>query len=349
MSLTAPESPPTKAASPSRASADSREFPDELRAPRRSASDSPAGSAETARASGRKKMSEATALNVREKINWSGNAPYFLLHLACFAVIWVGASGIAVAVAALLFFVRMFAVTGFYHRYFSHRTFKTSRAFQLVMAVVGTACVQRGPLWWAAHHRHHHAFSDEIEDRHSPRLLGFLRAHMGWFLTKSAAKTELHYVRDWARFPELVFLDRYHVLVPVALGFAMYGLGALLESAAASLGTNGWQMFVWGFVISTVVLYHATYTINSLSHQFGSKRFDTGDDSRNNFWLALLTLGEGWHNNHHHYPSAVRQGFYWWEVDATYYGLALLGRLGLIRELRPVPAHALERDRISRS
>lgn len=298
------------------------------------------------RASGRSRMSAAATSTVRERINWVGNSPYFLLHFACFAVIWVGWSPIAVGVAAFFFLSRMFAVTGFYHRYFSHRTFKTSRAFQFVMACAGTACLQRGPLWWAAHHRHHHAFSDEIEDRHSPRLLGFLRAHAGWFLTPSAAKTEMHYVRDWARFRELVFLDRYHALPALALAFFAFGLGALLERVAPGLGTNGWQMLVWGFVISTVFLYHATYTINSLAHQFGSKRFNTGDDSRNNFWLALLTLGEGWHNNHHHYPSAVRQGFYWWEVDITYYLLAGLSRLGLIWELRPVPSHALERDRV---
>lgn len=298
------------------------------------------------RSSGRERMSEEAVRTVREKVDWVTNIPYFAMHLGVFAVFWVGASPIAVGVAAFLFFIRMFAITGFYHRYFSHRTFRTSRAFQFFMGLLGTACMQRGPLWWAAHHRHHHAFSDEIEDRHSPRLLGFMRSHMGWFLTKSAAKTELHYVRDWAKFPELVFIDRYHLLSPLALTLCVTGLGMLLGRYAPGLGTNGPQMFVWGMVVSTVVLYHATYTINSLSHQFGGKRFDTGDDSRNNFWLALLTLGEGWHNNHHHYPSAVRQGFYWWEVDVTYYLLLTLSKVGLIRDLRPVPSHALERDRL---
>jgi stearoyl-CoA desaturase (delta-9 desaturase) len=283
-----------------------------------------------------------------EQIDWLGNLPYLALHLACFTVFFVGVSPIAVGVAALLFFLRMFAVTGFYHRYFSHKTFKTSRVFQFVMAVAGVSCVQRGPLWWAAHHRHHHAYSDEVEDLHSPRWLGFWRAHAGWFLTPSGALTATQYVRDWSRFRELVWIDRFHGIVPLLFAGAIFGLGAWLEQAAPSLGTNGWQMLVWGFVISTVVLYHATYTINSLSHTYGSQRFDTGDDSRNNLWLAFLTLGEGWHNNHHHYPNTVRQGFYWWEIDITYYLLCGLAKLRLIRDLRPVPAHVLEKNRLHR-
>jgi stearoyl-CoA desaturase (delta-9 desaturase) len=284
-----------------------------------------------------------------EQIDWLGNLPYLGMHLACFTVFFVGVSPIAVGVAALLFFLRMFAVTGFYHRYFSHKTFKTSRVFQFAMAVAGVSCVQRGPLWWAAHHRHHHAYSDEVEDLHSPRWLGFWRAHAGWFLTPSGALTATQYVRDWSRFRELVWIDRFHGVVPLLLAGAIFGLGAWLEHAAPSLGTNGWQMLVWGFVISTVVLYHATYTINSLSHTYGSQRFDTGDDSRNNLWLAFLTLGEGWHNNHHHYPNTVRQGFYWWEIDITYYLLCGLAKLRLIRDLRPVPAHILEKNRLHRA
>ena len=289
------------------------------------------------------------APNANEHIDWLGNLPYLGMHLACFTVFFVGVSPVAVGLAALLFFLRMFAITGFYHRYFSHKTFKTSRVFQFAMAVAGTSCVQRGPLWWSAHHRHHHAYSDEVEDLHSPRWLGFWRAHAGWFLTPSGALTATQYVRDWSRFRELVFIDRFHGIVPLLLAGAIFGLGAFLESTVPSWGTNGWQMLVWGFVISTVFLYHATYTINSLSHTFGSQRFDTGDDSRNNLWLAFLTLGEGWHNNHHHYPNTVRQGFYWWEIDITYYLLLGLSKLRLIRELRPVPAHVLEKSRLHRA
>jgi stearoyl-CoA desaturase (delta-9 desaturase) len=199
--------------------------------------------------------------------------------------------------------------------------------------------VQRGPIWWAAHHRQHHAHSDQQQDVHSPVQRGFLWSHMGWFLSRRHFSPDLSRVRDLLRFPELRVLDRFDILVPVALAVSMMLLGVALERWAPHLGTNGWQMLVWGFFISTVVCYHATYTINSLCHTFGSQRYEADDDSRNNPWLALLTFGEGWHNNHHHYPVSVRQGFYWWEIDLTYYGLKLLQWCGVIWDLKPVPEH----------
>ena len=275
-----------------------------------------------------------------DRVDWLRVLPFVLLHLGCLAVIWVGASPIALLVAALLYAVRMFAITGFYHRYFSHRAFRTSRPMQFIFALVGAASVQRGPLWWAAHHRHHHRHSDAPEDPHSPRH-GFWRSHMGWFLTKRAFATDLRRVPDLARFPELRWLDRFDVAVPAAMAVALYGVGEVLERVAPGLGTNGPQLLVWGFFVSTVVLFHATVTINSLAHRFGSRRFATTDDSRNNLWLALLTFGEGWHNNHHFYASSARQGFRWWEVDLTWYGLRLLAALGLVRDLKPVPAWVL--------
>jgi len=278
-------------------------------------------------------------------IDWIGLIPYAAMHLGCLAVIWVGWSPVAVGVAVSLYFIRMFAVTAFYHRYFSHRTFRTSRAFQFIAAVMGNACVQRGPLWWAAHHRHHHRHSDQEGDVHSPRQLGFFWSHMGWFMTRENSLTDFRSVRDLAKYPELVFLDRHHYIVPLALVGSMFGLGALLERVAPGLGTNAWQMFVWGFLVSTVVLYHAVYTINSVAHVIGKRRYETTDDSRNNFFLALLTLGEGWHNNHHYYPGSTRQGFYWWEVDLSYYGLKALSWVGLVWDLREPPVAIRERHR----
>jgi len=233
--------------------------------------------------------------------------------------------------------VRMFAITGFYHRYFSHRSFKTSRGLQFLFGVLGASAVQRGPIWWAAHHRHHHAHSDSPEDVHSPRQQGFLWSHMGWFLSRGHFAPDLARVRDLQRYPELRWLDRFDILVPVTLAVGVWSLGWVLEWSAPQLGTTRWQMLVWGFFCSTVLCYHATYTINSLAHVFGRRRYATNDDSRNNALLALLTFGEGWHNNHHHYPNAARQGFYWWEVDLTYYLLRTLAALGLIWELKPVP------------
>jgi len=280
-----------------------------------------------------------------QRIDWLRTLPFLALHVAVFAVFWVGVSWTAVAVAVFLYAIRMFAITGFYHRYFSHRTFQASRAVQFVFALVGAASVQRGPLWWAAHHRDHHRHSDQPQDLHSPVQRGFWWSHMGWFLTRGAFETRMARVPDLARYPELRWLDRYDTVVPAALAVALYALGAALERFAPSLGTSGPQLLVWGFVISTVVLFHATVTINSLSHRFGRQRFDTGDDSRNNFWLALLTFGEGWHNNHHFFPGTARQGFRWWELDLTWYGLKLMAALGLVHGLKPVPAWVLSKAR----
>jgi stearoyl-CoA desaturase (delta-9 desaturase) len=273
-----------------------------------------------------------------DRVDWARVLPFVAIHVACLGAFATGASATAVTVAATLFLVRMFAITAFYHRYFSHRAFRTSRAAQFVFALLGASAVQRGPLWWAAHHRHHHAHADRQEDPHSPVQHGFLRSHCGWFLARENFATRLARVPDLARYPELRWLDRYDAVVPAVLAALLFGTGAWLERAAPHLGVSGAQLLVWGFCISTVVLWHATFTINSLAHRFGSRRYATRDDSRNNAWLALLTLGEGWHNNHHRYPAAARQGFFWWEIDVAWYGLRLLEALGVVRDLTPVPA-----------
>lgn len=273
-----------------------------------------------------------------ERIDWARVVPFIGMHLACLAVFWVGFSWTAFWVALGLYALRMFALTAFYHRYFSHRAFRAPRAVQFAFAVLGASAVQRGPLWWAAHHRNHHRHSDRPEDVHSPVQRGFFWSHVGWFLTRRGFATDWSVIPDLAKFPELRLLDRFDLLVPVALATALYALGTWLETAHPDLGTSGGQMLVWGFFISTVVLFHATVTINSLAHRFGSRRFDTPDNSRNNLWLALLTFGEGWHNNHHHYPGSARQGFRWWEVDLTYYLLRAMAAVGLVHTLKPVPA-----------
>jgi stearoyl-CoA desaturase (delta-9 desaturase) len=272
-----------------------------------------------------------------DRIDWLRASPFVVMHLACLGAIWTGVSTVAVLVAVALYAVRMFALTGFYHRYFSHRTFRTSRAVQFVFALIGASCVQRGPLWWAAHHRNHHRHTDTTLDPHSPSVHGFLWSHAGWFLTPRGFRTEIERVPDLAVYPELRWLDRFDTAIPVALAVALFGLGKLLQYVAPGLGTDGWQMLVWGFFISTTVLFHATVTINSLAHRYGKRRFDTRDDSRNNVWLALITFGEGWHNNHHFFPGTVRQGFRWWEIDMTYYGLVLMSWLGLVHDLKPIP------------
>jgi len=283
-----------------------------------------------------------------EKIECLRVLPFIVLHLACFAVFWVEFSAVAVSVAVVLYLLRMFAITGFYHRYFSHKAFKTSRPVQFIFAFLAASAAQRGPLWWASHHRHHHAHSDHPEDPHSPKQHGFFWSHLSWFLANKNFRLKKERIKDWLQYPELKLLDRFDVVAPLALALGLFGLGAWLESAAPHLQTNGLQLFIWGFVISTVLLYHMTFTVNSLAHVWGKRRFLTNDDSRNNPVIALFTLGEGWHNNHHHFPSSARQGFYWWEIDLTYYGLKILSALGLIWDLRKVPVEVLSQKRTSK-
>jgi stearoyl-CoA desaturase (delta-9 desaturase) len=271
-------------------------------------------------------------------VDWARILPFIGIHLAALAVIWVGFSWTALVICLAAYAVRMFGITAFYHRYFSHRAFSASRPVQFLGAVLGNAAAQRGPLWWAAHHRKHHKHADTDADVHSPSRDGFMWCHMGWWTDPQACRTDLDQVRDFARYPELRWLDRFDVAAPIAFAALIFGLGAALEAWAPALGVTAWQVLIWGFFVSTVLLYHATFTINSLCHSFGSQRYATKDQSRNNGFLALLTFGEGWHNNHHHYPVAAKQGFFWWEFDLSYYGLRLMQALGLVRALRPVPA-----------
>jgi stearoyl-CoA desaturase (delta-9 desaturase) len=283
-----------------------------------------------------------------DKFEFRRCLPFLFLHLGCLGVIWTGWSWTAVWVAVALYFFRIFAITAFYHRYFSHRTYRTSRAGQFIFAALANTAVQRGALWWAAVHRHHHRHSDEEPDVHSPSLRGFWWSHIGWMTSSRNFPTDYASIRDLAQYPELVFLNRFDLLVPALVGAGLWGLGSLLAHVAPALGTNGPQMFVWGFFISTVVLLHATLFINSLAHVVGTRRFKTGDDSRNNFALALITLGEGWHNNHHRHMASVRQGFFWWEIDVTYYLLRGLAWTGLIWDLKTVPASVYEEARRQR-
>jgi len=257
----------------------------------------------------------------RERVEWLRISPFIAMHLGCLGVFFTPWHPAAAVTGLLLYLLRMFAITAFYHRYFSHRSFRTSRALQFVFALIGGMSAQRGALWWAAHHRKHHRRSDTPADVHSPRQHGFLWSHMGWFTSRSNYATDLREVGDLARYPELRFLDRYDVLPPALLGLLLLLLG-------------GWPYLLWGFFVSTVLLFHGTFCINSLAHRLGSQRYATGDDSRNSMLLALITLGEGWHNNHHQHAGLARQGLLWWELDVSWYLLLLLERLGLVRDLR---------------
>jgi len=261
--------------------------------------------------------------------------PFWAIHVAALAgIAYTGWSWKGAVLAVITYFVRMVVVTAGYHRYFSHRTFKTSRAFQFLLALGAQSSAQKGVLWWASHHRWHHKHSDTELDPHSAKLRGFWHAHIGWILGSDWNHTKQELVGDLAKYPELRFLNRGSIQLLPALLFAL-----------ACLALGGVHGLVWGFFVSTVLLWHGTFTINSLAHMIGRRRFDTSDDSRNSLALALLTTGEGWHNNHHHYQSSARQGFRWWEVDITFYVLKLLAAMGLVWDLRRVPPEVMTQSR----
>ena len=270
-----------------------------------------------------------------DSISWTaGSLTFFAIHAGVLGVLWLGWSPAALAVAVAVYAARMFGITGGYHRYFAHASYRTNRAFQFALGWLGACATQKGPLWWAGHHRNHHLYSDTEKDVHSPVRRGFWWAHAGWILSDRFDEVDWKAIEQFARFPELRLLDRWHWVAPGSLAIALYALGAGLARWAPGLRTNGPQMLVWGFAVSTVALYHATFSINSLAHRWGRRRYSTPDDSRNNWWLALITFGEGWHNNHHRCQYSERQGFYWWEVDLTHYALVALSGLGLVWDLR---------------
>jgi stearoyl-CoA desaturase (Delta-9 desaturase) len=249
-----------------------------------------------------------------------GAIPFAGVHVACIAVIWYPPTLGLVVLAAVGYVVRMWAVTTGYHRYFSHRTFRTSRAFQFVLALLGTTALQQGPLWWSSWHRRHHKNADRPGDPHTPRS-GFWHAHVGWVFDGSHHGADLSNVKDLSAYPELRWLDRHHYVSVIGYALLCYAIA-------------GMAGVIWGFVISSTVLVQITFMINSLAHRWGTRPYDTKDDSRNNAILALLTFGEGWHNNHHHEMTSARQGFRWWEIDLSYYSLRALGALGIVWNIR---------------
>lgn len=281
--------------------------------------------------------------NVEEKISVLESPGFILMHVACLLVIWSGVSWGAVLVCVALYVVRMFGITAGYHRYFAHRSYKTSRFFQFVLACLGASASQQGPLWWAAHHRHHHQHPDTTRDIHSPVVDGFWWSHVGWLLCPKFSETNYKLIPDLVKYRELRFINRFHLLPPALMAVFLFVFGMLLGVYAPELGTSGFQVLVWGFCISTVLLYHGTFTVNSLAHVFGRRRFNTKDNSRNSFLIALITLGEGWHNNHHYHPSSEQQGFYWWEVDVSHYVLKILSWMGVVWDLHVPPKRIYER------
>jgi stearoyl-CoA desaturase (Delta-9 desaturase) len=278
---------------------------------------------------------------IRRKPILAQELTFLFVHLLPLAAILTGATLFDWIVCAVLYVVRMFWVTGGYHRYFAHKSYKTSRWFQFVIAFMAQTSAQKGALWWAAHHRHHHRHSDTPADPHSMKIYGFWYSHVGWIVGPDFKETDYKTIGDYAKYPELVWLNKHYLVAPVTLAVLLTALGAWVNGGSPLLmfTSYGLSTLFIGFFLSTVILYHGTFSINSIMHKFGNQRYETGEESKNSLWLALLTLGEGWHNNHHYYETASRQGFFWWEIDITYYVLKGMAAVGLIWDLKGVPNH----------
>ncbi len=286
-------------------------------------------------------------------LRYGKSVPFLSLHVACLAVFFTGVHAFDVVVCVMLYFIRMFGITAGYHRYFAHRAYKTTRWFQFVLAWLGCMALQKGPLWWAGHHRNHHKYSDTEDDVHSPHNgNGVFWSHVGWVLTDRFDETKWKDIHDFARFPELRVMNALYWIPGILLGVLCWFAGgysmtmaSLFDPSITEVGfsyARASSCLVVGFLISTVLLYHGVFTVNSLCHLFGTRRYQTSDLSRNNWYVALITLGEGWHNNHHHYQSSANQGFFWWEVDVSYYIIQFLSVFGIVWDVRKPPRKFLQ-------
>lgn len=285
--------------------------------------------------------SASNSPRVLKKAQLKTEINFGLLHLLPLAAIYTGATFFDWMVCIFLYFFRMFWITGGYHRYFAHRSYKTSRFFQFIIAFMAQTSAQKGALWWAGHHRVHHRTSDTYDDPHSMKHYGFWYSHIGWIIGPEYKETDYKIIGDYSKYPELVWLNKYHLVPPIILAVAVTALGGIVNggSIMTMFTTAGFSTLFIGFFLSTVFLYHGTFSINSIMHKFGKQRYESNDESKNNLILALLTLGEGWHNNHHYYESAARQGFFWWEIDITWYILKFLSFFGIVWDMNDVPNH----------
>lgn len=253
-------------------------------------------------------------------------APMIAVHVGAIGVLFVAGTWADWITLAVVAYLRGLISTIGYHRFFAHRSFKTSRVAQFFLASACCANLQQGPMWWAAYHRHHHRYSDEPGDVHSPHHGGFWWAYCGWLFIPLQPQWEQ--VRDLRRFPELVLLERFWQIPGILLAVTFWLIG-------------GWSLLCIGFCLSAVLSFQLTFVVNTLGHLIGSRRYPTPDHSTNSFLLALMSLGDGWHNNHHHYPHTAQAGFFWWEVDGAFRVIRVFERLGIIWDVRRVPDHKL--------
>ncbi len=266
-------------------------------------------------------------------------AGFVVFHVAALLVFYTGASAVAVIVALVMYLIRGLGVTAGFHRYFAHKSFRTGRVMQFLLGFAGSLATQGGVLWWVSHHRDHHRYTESERDMHSPRIYGLWHAHMGWMMSAKCFQTTGANVKDLHRYPEIKALQRHYAWIVIGQIVFFYALGALLAAVWPQLGTSGLQMLVWGYFLSTVVLWHSTFMVNSVCHRWGRAPYHAGDDSTNNWLVAILALGEGWHNNHHRFAGSARHGLQWWQFDLTWIVLRLLEKLGLVSDLKvPRPA-----------
>lgn len=267
---------------------------------------------------------------------------FILVSSSALIAFFVPFSWELVWIAVASYFLRMFGITAGYHRYFAHNAYKTSRFMQFIIGFIGGAAMQKGPLWWGAHHRDHHRYSDTDKDLHSPRH-GFWHSHMLWFLDPKVDEYDPKKIKEYTKYPEIVFIDKYYWIPPLVYAILLY-IGGYFFSGRDHL--YAFSVLTWGYAVSTFFLGHGTWTINSLTHVIGKKRYESGDDSKNHWLLAFITMGEGWHNNHHYYRHSANMGFYWYEYDISYYVLKVLSWLGLVWDLKKPPAHVLEEGKM---
>ena len=277
-----------------------------------------------------------------ERLSLIVSLPFLSVHVGAIYALTISPSPFALFMVGLMYFIRMFGITAGFHRLFSHRSFKTNRLFQFFLAYSATCSAQMGPIWWASHHRHHHKYTEQIEDPHTPTLKGFFWAHVGWIMSPANSPTKEEYVGDLMKYPELRWLDKYHYAAPFSLVVLLYGLGEFMAVNYIQYNTNGMELVLWGFFVSTVFLYHATFMVNSVCHVFGHRTYDTKDGSVNNLLVAILTLGEGWHNNHHAFPNSERQGHKWYQIDISHYILWSLSKIGIVWNIRNVPDDSIK-------
>lgn len=276
-----------------------------------------------------------------KNIHWRSVIELLFIHIGALSVFYVGVSKVAFISFLIVDILGGFFVTVILHRYFTHRCFETSRIPQFIFGLLSLTVLQRGPLWWVSHHRRHHHFTDTDDDPHTPKK-GFFYSHLGWLMTLNEASTDKDHVKDWIRFPELIWLDRLEWLAPVFMILSAFYFGVIINHFFPHLGTSGLQMIVWLVCIPTMLVLHGSCLVNSCLHTFGYRRFNTPDNSRNALLFTLISFGEGFHNNHHRYHDSCCQGIEWWEIDITYYMIKLLAKIGIIWNLRMFPDSVLQ-------